>query len=109
VVAVSFGLIHPYPSHVERFGGSGGDEPVPIRAAVATTYRPGAEWAPRTLSTADGALALLGNAVGALYRPAEAMQLITRAVDGALLLGGDRGEADQLAPLLLAELRSRAA
>ena len=23
------GLIHPYPCHVERFGGSAGDEPVP--------------------------------------------------------------------------------
>ena len=72
------GLIHPYPSHAERFGGIAGDEPVPIRAVVATTYRPGTEWAPRALSTADGALALLGNAVTALYRPAEAMQVITQ-------------------------------
>ena len=103
------GLIHPYPCHVERFGGSAGDEPVPIRAAVADDLSPRDQMGPRALSTADGALALLGNAVTALYRPAEAMQVIAEAVEGALLLAGDRGEAEQLAPLLLAELGARAA
>jgi hypothetical protein len=102
------GLVYPYPNDPESLGGTAGDQPLPIRAVITTTYRPGAEWAPRALSTSDGALALLGNAVTALYRPAEAMQVITNAVEGAVLLEGDRGEAEQLAPLLLAELEARA-
>ena len=60
----------------------------PSGAAVATSYRPGTEWAPEPLSRADGAPALLGNAVTALYRPAEAMQVITRAVEGGPPPGG---------------------
>jgi len=36
------------------------------------------------------------------------MHVITNAVEGAVLLEGDRGEAEQLAPLLLAELEARA-
>jgi hypothetical protein len=53
-------------------------------------------------------LAVLGNAVTALYRPGEVMRGLTRAVEGAILLEGERGEADDAAPLLLAELEKPA-
>jgi hypothetical protein len=118
-----YGLVHPYPKplslrgkdtkqrnhHVESLGGSAADRPVPVRAVVVTTYRRGAEWAPKLLSTGDGALALLAHVVPARERPAESLRATRRAAEDAVVLEGDRGEAEDLVPLLLAELETRAA
>jgi len=112
------GLVHPYAKplsirgdnqlqtnhHVASLGGISGQEPLPVAAVVHTTYRAGAVWEPTGLSPAQGALALFGHAVAARDRPEEVLSALTTAVDGATILDGDRGEADELAPLLLAEL-----
>jgi hypothetical protein len=119
----SDGLVHPYAKplslrdadqlqtdhHVESLGGIAGEGPLPVGAVVVTTFRPGARWRPRRLSPGRGALALVSHTVPARERPAQSLHAITRAVDGAVLLEGDRGEADAIAPLLLAELEARAA
>ena len=55
----------------------------------------------------SAALALLAHAVPARDRPAETLRAARRAVEGAFALAGDRGEADALAPALLAELEAR--
>lgn len=115
------GLVHPYATplslrgvdqqqkghSVESLGGIAGREPLPVGAVVATSYRPGTAWRPERLSGVRGGLALLSHTVPARDRPAEALHAITRAVDGATVLEGDRGEAEAIAPLLLAELESR--
>ena len=112
------GLVHPYAKplsirgdnqlqtnhHVATIGGTSGHKPLPVAAVVHTTYREGAVWEPTRLSPAQGALALFGNAVAARDRPDEVLHALTSAVEGATILDGDRGEADELAPLLLAEL-----
>jgi hypothetical protein len=117
------GLVHPYPKplslrvndhrqqnhHVERLGGTAGDRPLPVRAVVVTAYRRGTKWAPKPLSTGDGALSLLAHAVPARERPAESLRATRRAVEDAIVLQGDRGEAEDLVPLLLAKLEARAA
>jgi hypothetical protein len=108
------GLVHPYaappsprdappprPQELERFEGRQGGEPLPIGAVVVTTYRAGTEWKPTRLSPGRGVLAMLDNALSALQRPHEATRFITRAVDGAVVLEGERGEADDLARRLL--------
>jgi len=46
--------------------------------------------------------------VPAQDRPTETLRAATRAVEGALTLKGDRGEAEDLVPLLLTELEARA-
>jgi hypothetical protein len=116
------GLVHPYAKplslrgadhvqtdhHVESLGGIAGEEPLPVGVVVVTTFRPGAEWRPKRLSAGEGALALLSNAVPARKRPAQALRAATRAADGAVFLEGDRGEAEDIVPTLLAELRARA-
>jgi hypothetical protein len=117
------GLVHAFPTPLsirggERQpqdhlvepleGGSSGKEPLPVRAVIATTYRPGADWTPKALDAGDAALALLAHAVPVRERPAEALRAITRAVDNAVALESDRGEAEDLAPILLAELEARA-
>jgi len=112
------GRVHPYAkplsirgenqlqtNHpVASLGGIAGQEPLPVAAVVNTTYRAGAVWEPTRLSPAQGALALLGNAVPAQDRPEAVLRALTAAVEGATILDGDRGEVEELAPLLLAEL-----
>jgi hypothetical protein len=112
------GLVHPYPKPlsvrnggweqidhtVETLGGVAGDEAVPVAMVVVTSYDPGAQWNPRQLSAGAGAMALLSNAVPAQERPKEVMHAVSRAAKDAIVLEGDRGEADEVAPLLLAEL-----
>jgi hypothetical protein len=112
------GVVHPYAKPlslrsdgwmqtdhpVDAFGGVAGEEPLPIGAIVVTSYRPEAKWRPRRLSTGEAAMALLANAVPARERPAEVMRAVSRAADGALALQSERGSADAIAPLLLAEL-----
>jgi len=119
----SDGLVHPYAKplslrgadqlqtnhRVESLGGVAAERPVQVGAVLATSYLPGAEWNPKRLSDGEGALALLSNTVPARERPEQSMQAIRRAVEGATVLGGERGEADELVPKLLAELEVRTA
>jgi hypothetical protein len=112
------GLVHPYAKplslrdenqiqvdqSVESLGGRTGDRPLRIGAIAVTRYKPEAQWNPRRLSAGEGAMALLANTVPAQERPEESLRVIRRAVDGAVILESDRGEAGELAPILLAEL-----
>ena len=109
------GLVHPYAKPVsvrdqdqvqsdhaiELYGGISGDEALPVGAVAFTEYRPGAEWQPTELSPGRGALLMFANALAALKRTEEAMHVIKLAVDGAVLLHGERGEADAMAQDLL--------
>lgn len=114
------GLVHPYAKSlsirgdgerrgdlttVEELGGEAGLEPMPIALVAALTYRPGATWAPREVTPGAGALALLGNTVPARTRPEQVLAVISKAVAGARVIEGDRGEADVTARLLLDELQ----
>lgn len=88
-------------THAYELGGEVADEPLPAGLAVLTSYSAGAEWRPRRLSLGHGALMLLGHAVQARTRPQATMQAIKRALEPALILSGERGEADDLAEELL--------
>jgi hypothetical protein len=113
------GLVHPYPKplsirsggvdqtdhDVSTFGGSAADEPLPLGLVVIAEYRPGAEWRPRRLSAGEGMLALLANTVPARGRTAQALAALRRAVDGAVVLEGDRGEASLMVDEILSALR----
>jgi len=109
------GLVHPYAKSVsirdhervqtdhdlESFGGIAGVEPLRIGAVLFTQYRAGAEFKPTRLSPARGALAMLENTLPVLQRSEEAIRVIKRALDGAVVLEGDRGEAEAVARPLL--------
>lgn len=112
------GRVHPYPSPIsvraedmtttdrdaESLGARIGTTPLAIGTIVVTSYRPGAEWRPRRRSAGEGVMALLANTLPAQERPAEALSALARAVDGAVVLGSERGEADEVAHALLAGL-----
>jgi hypothetical protein len=112
------GLVHPYArqlslrgpgqarndAHVKTFGAVAGDEPMPIARVVVTNYRRGAEWKPRKLSAGESAMALLAHTVPAQSRPEQSMRHLTRAVRNAEAFESERGEADELARILIDEL-----
>ena len=112
------GLVHPYAKPlslrgedqmqtdhpIESLGWTAGSEPLPIGAIVITSYRANAEWRPQRLTSGEGAMALLENAIPARERPAQVMRVISLAGKGAIAMSSDRGEADGVAARLLAEL-----
>jgi hypothetical protein len=116
------GRVHPYSRRltirrsnegvdgysVEQLGGVAGVEPLRIGLVIATHFRPGAEWEPRQLSTGGGALQMLKNAVPAQARPEQTLRVLREALAGALILEGERGEAHELARVLLDTLRAAA-
>jgi hypothetical protein len=117
------GIVHPYAKPLslrgddqrqtdhsaESLGGTVGQDPLPVGAVVVTNYRPGAKWDPQPLPEGRGALALLSHTVPARDRPEQSLQAIRRAVEGAVLLEGERGDAEELVPTLMAQLERRPA
>jgi len=110
------GLVHPFPrplrlrdatgaqigrAHVEELGGTRGDRAVPVGLVLSTTHRDGAAWRPREMAPGEMALAMLANTVVARLRPAYALRVVARAVDGVVGLAGPRGDADETARSLL--------
>ena len=110
------GLVHPYarplalrmsdlqPSArhtVESLGGTAGVEPVPVGLIATTRYRPGATFSPQTRTAGQGMLTLLAHSMPVRDRPAETLAAVRRAASTALVLEGDRGEAETAARSLL--------
>lgn len=109
------GLVHPYlkspsvrntlgedtdgPSDWE--GLEGERPPLPVGAVIFTEYHSGGVWQPRELSQGRGTLGLFSNTLAALSRPQEAMQVLSRALNGAVILESERGEAAETAERLL--------
>src|SRR4051794_36722295 len=109
------GLVHPYPKplsmrvngfsqidhDVATLGGTAGTRAIPVGSIIFAQYRPGASWRPRHVSPGDAVLALLANTARAHERPGEVLAAIPRAVDGAVLLEGERGNAGEVVEQLL--------
>jgi hypothetical protein len=117
------GLVHPFAKplslrtdrfiqtdhHVDALGGVAGERPLPVGAVIVTQYQAGAMWRPRRLTSGEAVLALLSHAAPAQSRPAQALRTIGRSLESASAIEGARGEADAVAPLVLAELERASA
>jgi hypothetical protein len=110
------GYVHPYPqplglrqpenavhywTPVEDLGGTTGTLPIRVGLIVGTRHEPGASWQPIPLSRAEGLGALLINARATRRRPEAVLDVLGRAVTGARVLGGLRGEAPVAAGAIL--------
>ncbi len=71
---------------------------------MVTAYQPQKMWRPRKLTSGQALLALMDNTVAARRYPAHSMPILKQAVTGAVSLKGKRGEAEDVAPVLLARL-----
>lgn len=109
------GLVHPYAKplsirdgnqvqadhDVQRLGGRLATEPVPVGAVVFTEYRVGAHWRPQPMTPGRGVLAMLEHTLPVHERHREAMPILSKAIAGAVLLEGERGEASEVVGPLL--------
>jgi hypothetical protein len=116
------GRVHPYARRLsvrppegkyyeiaaEDLGGVVGTGPLRVGLVAVTHYVPDGEWQPRELSPSAGALAVLEHAVSLQLRPAQTLEVLRKAVEGATILEGERGEANELAAELLDTLRAAA-
>lgn len=113
------GLVHPYPRKlalrqenglrkkrcsVEELGGKPGVEPIPVGWIFHIQYQRGAYWQPQPTTPGEAVLALLDNTIVARTRPALAMSILPSVVANALSFQGKRGEATEVARVLLSQL-----
>jgi len=89
---------------VEHFGAAIGVKSVPIGLVAITRYAPGTKWRPRRLSAGNGALGLLAHSVAARREPRRVLGTLHRALGGAEIVKGARGEASEVAEQLLEAL-----
>jgi hypothetical protein len=112
------GLVHPYPKPlsvridatrvteerpVESLGGRAGDRSLPVALIAFTSYRPGAVWALRPCTMGEGAVKLLEHSVAARSRPEQVLAAVRRAATDAVVLEGDRVDANEAGGALLSQ------
>ncbi len=117
------GRVHPYPKPMsvrengggrpmkilpEALGGTTGVRPLPVGLVVATTYREGARWRPRSLSPGRAVMELLAHTVSARRDPERAFATLRSATAESLVIKGARGEAAEIAEVLLGRLTEQA-
>ncbi len=115
------GLVHPFARPLsirsvqgnrvrrcrpEDLGSESGVEPLPVGLIAVTKYLPRARWRPRLLTAGQAILALLEDTLSAQLDPEGALHVLQKVVASARILKSPRGEADETAELLLAELDS---
>jgi hypothetical protein len=112
------GRVHPYlkpmsirdaggrPKKIlpEALGGTSGVKPLPLGLVVATSYREGARWRPRPLSPGRAVMELLAHTVSARRDPERAFATLRSATGEAMVIKGARGDADEIAEVLLGRL-----
>jgi hypothetical protein len=109
------GQLHPYPKPlsvreggtdvqinrpVECFGGRAATGPVAVGLVIVSEYRAGAVWEPTRLSAGDGMLALSDNSISIRRSPQLVLDTLGKALAGAEVIAGARGEASQVVEYL---------
>ena len=89
---------------VQDLGGVIGRGAANVAVVAALRFRFGGSWRPAKSTSADGALALLSQTIPVRERPGQAVAVVRRAVEGAIVIEGARGEADEAATMLLGVL-----
>jgi len=92
----------------EELGGSTGVKPLPVGFLLFTQYRDSTRWHPRAMSPGRAALKLLANALSARNQPEQALAFLEKAVRGAQILNGVRGEAKDVVRTILTDYCSAA-
>lgn len=88
----------------EEFGGRAAGQALPVGLVAVTKYLAGRRWRPRPLTTGQGVLALMEDALSAQLDPEGAFRVLEKAVARALIFKGPRGEAEETAARLLEAL-----
>jgi hypothetical protein len=92
---------HAQARRAEELGGSCATRPLPVGLVVLAEHRLGATWQPERLTAGQAVLEMLAHTVPARLRPEASLASLERAVARATVLKGERGEAREVAELLL--------
>jgi hypothetical protein len=95
---------HARARSAEDLGGACATGPLPVGLVVLTEHRPGASWRPERLTPGQAVIEMLAHTVPARLRPEASLAALERAVARATVLKGARGEARELAEILLRSL-----
>lgn len=109
------GRVHPFPRKIrlrtgkpshrriapEKIGCKIGTAPLPVGLILATHYKKGVHWRPRTVSSGEGALILLAHTLSARFEERKTMSVLAHAAGVARILKGARGEASCAAQAIL--------
>jgi len=87
-------------------GGKQGTVPLSVGVTVVTEFKEGAHWQPQKLSHGQAVLALLANTVSARRAPEAALKKLIPMVENAQNIKSLRGDAEEVAQLLLGGLSS---
>jgi hypothetical protein len=115
------GRVHPFPKPLsvrspsgcdrhaarvpaEALGARVASRSLPVGLVAITAHRPGASWAPVRATRAGAVLELLRHTASARLRPQAALAALDAATERALVLVGERGEADEAARAILQAL-----
>ena len=94
-----------YP--IEKFRGRLGKEPLPVGMVLFATHREGARFRPRRLSRGQGTLQLVPHTAGRRKGAARVLDTLQNLGPEVRFLKGRRGEATEVAPLVLEGMNSR--
>jgi hypothetical protein len=112
------GLIYAYPRpiamrhpitkiqhdvDIEEIGGVAGTQPLPVGKVIITEYKKGSSWTPETISAGNALLTLLDNTHSAQRSPGRAMIILNKALENVECVSSPRGEAAEIASIILAE------
>jgi hypothetical protein len=86
---------------VRSLGGTFGTEPLPVGLVLITQYKAGAKWKPQVLTPGKAVLEIFSNTLSAQRYADQALSSLSKAVSGAKVLKGARGEASELALQIL--------
>lgn len=89
------------PCTAEALGGRTGVKPLRVALIALAEFRPGARWRPRRLSMGRAAMALVPYTVPVRLKPQKALTTLASVLETASVLKGARGEAGDVARVLL--------
>jgi hypothetical protein len=110
------GLVHPYPLPLwlydpergvggplppEALGAAVGRDPLEATVVAEIAFREGGRWDVRRCGASEGLMLLLEHGVNPQWQPEFALAAMRRAAEGAVVVRGERGEAEEAAVALL--------
>lgn len=113
------GRVHAYPRalgvrsssaaiaakvEAKEMGAEVGSKPLRAGLVISTSFKKSARWRPRELTRGKGVLEMLSNTVSARTQPELALNVLPKALEGAKILKGVRGEARDIVESILEKI-----
>ena len=86
---------------IESLGGRKGNKAIPVGVIALARYIPDRRWQPHILSRGRGLLGLLSHSIATRLDPSRVTRTLGQAVDQAVIVRSERGEASEAATALI--------